>query len=44
MTSPPGHVDANQLQADGYSRTDSGTAGDNFGTTITDKTVYVDVK
>lgn len=27
-----------------YSRTDSGTPGDNFGTTITDKTVYVDVK
>jgi hypothetical protein len=27
-----------------YSRTDSGTPGDSFGTTITGKTVYVDVK
>jgi hypothetical protein len=27
-----------------YSRTDSGTPGDSFGTTITDKTVFVDVK
>jgi hypothetical protein len=27
-----------------YSRTDSGTPGDSFGTTVTDKTVYVDVK
>ena len=26
-----------------YSRTDSGTPGDSFGTTITGKTVYVDV-
>jgi hypothetical protein len=26
-----------------YSRTDSGTPGDNFGTTVTGKTVYVDV-
>jgi hypothetical protein len=27
-----------------YSRTDSGSPGDSFGTTITGKTVYVDVK
>ena len=27
-----------------YSRTDSGTPGDSFGTTVTGKTVYVDVK
>jgi hypothetical protein len=27
-----------------YARTDSGTPGDSFGTTITGKTVYVDVK
>jgi hypothetical protein len=27
-----------------YSRTDSGTPGDSFETTVTDKTVYVDVK
>jgi hypothetical protein len=27
-----------------YSRTDSGNPGDSFGTTITAKTVYVDVK
>ncbi|MGX9792461.1 hypothetical protein [Mycobacterium sp. MMS18-G62] len=27
-----------------YSRTDSGTPGDSFGTTVTDKTVFVDVK
>jgi len=27
-----------------YSRTDSGTPGDNFGTTVIGKTVYVDVK
>ena len=27
-----------------YSRTDTGTPGDSFGTTITGKTVYVDVK
>jgi hypothetical protein len=27
-----------------YSRTDSGTPGDSYGTTITGKTVYVDVK
>ena len=27
-----------------YSRTDSGTPGDNRATTVTDKTVYVDVK
>jgi hypothetical protein len=27
-----------------YSRTDSGTRGHSFGTTITGKTVYVDVK
>jgi hypothetical protein len=27
-----------------YSRTDSGTPGDSFETTITGKTVYVDVK
>jgi hypothetical protein len=27
-----------------YSRTDSGNPGDSFGTTITGKTVYVDVK
>ena len=27
-----------------YSRTDSGTPGDGFGTTITGKTVYLDVK
>jgi hypothetical protein len=27
-----------------YSRTDSGIPGDSFGTTITGKTVYVDVK
>jgi hypothetical protein len=27
-----------------YSRTDSGTPGDNLETRITDKTVYVDVK
>jgi hypothetical protein len=27
-----------------YSRTDSGTPGDNLETTVTDKTVYVDVK
>ncbi|MDT5234335.1 MAG: hypothetical protein QOF47_322, partial [Mycobacterium sp.] len=26
------------------SRTDSGSPGDSFGTTITGKTVYVDVK
>jgi hypothetical protein len=31
----PGHT---------YSRTDSGTPGDSFRTTITGKTVYVDVK
>jgi hypothetical protein len=27
-----------------YSRTDSGIPGDSFGTTVTGKTVYVDVK
>jgi hypothetical protein len=27
-----------------YSRTDSGTPGDSLETTVTDKTVYVDVK
>ena len=27
-----------------YSRTDSGTPGDSFETTVTDKTVYVDVR
>jgi hypothetical protein len=27
-----------------YSRTDSGTPGDSFGTTVTGKTVYVDIK
>jgi hypothetical protein len=27
-----------------YSRTDSGSPGDSFGTTVTGKTVYVDVK
>jgi hypothetical protein len=27
-----------------FSRTDSGTPGDTFGTTVTDKTIYVDVK
>ena len=27
-----------------YSRTDSGTPGDSFATTVTGKTVYVDVK
>ena len=27
-----------------YSRTDSGTPGDSFETTVTGKTVYVDVK
>jgi hypothetical protein len=27
-----------------YSRTDSGNPGDSFTTTVTDKTVYVDVK
>jgi len=27
-----------------YSRTDSGNPGDSFETTVTDKTVYVDVK
>jgi hypothetical protein len=27
-----------------YSRTDSGTPGDSFGTTVTGRTVYVDVK
>lgn len=27
-----------------YSRTDSGNPGDSFATTVTDKTVYVDVK
>jgi len=27
-----------------YSRTDSGTPGDSFSTTVTGKTVYVDVK
>jgi hypothetical protein len=31
-------------QGQTYSRTDSGTPGDSFGTTITGKTVYVDVK
>lgn len=27
-----------------YSRTDSGNPGDSLATTVTDKTVYVDVK
>ncbi|OBA92600.1 hypothetical protein A5662_21005 [Mycobacteriaceae bacterium 1482268.1] len=27
-----------------YSRTDSGNPGDDFGTTVTNKTVYVDVR
>ena len=27
-----------------YSRTDSGSPGDNFGTTVIGKTIYVDVK
>jgi hypothetical protein len=27
-----------------FSRTDSGTPGDTLGTTVTDKTIYVDVK
>lgn len=27
-----------------YSRTDSGTPGDSLATTVTDKTVYVDIK
>jgi hypothetical protein len=27
-----------------FSRTDSGTPGDTFGTTVTDRTIYVDVK
>jgi hypothetical protein len=31
-------------QGQTYSRTDSGTPGDSLETTVTDKTVYVDVK
>jgi hypothetical protein len=31
----PGHT---------YSRTDSGTPGDSYATTVTDKTIYVDVR